>query len=343
MTDAEGKKPWKKVHSLDNDLTACYHWEVPFRVWRVLEWMTTILVLYTLFWKVNRKNYDAVNFHIAYPLCTHLHLFRRWIGKPVVITEHWSAYHFSFHVKDTDKLWRIRRIFRRGHDLDFITVSESLKNDLEQFAGTSLSRGHIVPNVVDTRSFYLKEGARRSGRFFMVGNWRYPKDPALAIKAFQDLFGEEGRRQVELRIGGYGPLYDDLKDFSAGEHINLCFLGKLDRATVAAEMQAAEAFVHCSAYETFSVVCAEALCCGTPVITSARGGVREFVHEGNGILVGDNDPASWKKALLHYEKNQRRLKEKERAIADEAQGRFSPDQVGLQYHQALIKAKNSRL
>ena len=83
----------------------------PTNVWFLKEIVTSVLVLYTLFIKIKLRDYDVVNFHIAYPLCTYLHFYQNFIKKPIVITEHWSAYHLNFGVnKDLN---RIRRIFNK--------------------------------------------------------------------------------------------------------------------------------------------------------------------------------------------------------------------------------------
>jgi glycosyltransferase involved in cell wall biosynthesis len=76
-------------------------------------------------------------------------------------------------------------------------------------------------------------------------------------------------------------------------------VGKLSFAEAACEMQNASYFLHASNYETFSLVCAEALSCGTPVVASAVGGVPEYLNDKNGILVSDNTVESWTNCLKH--------------------------------------------
>jgi glycosyltransferase involved in cell wall biosynthesis len=47
----------------------------------------------------------------------------------------------------------------------------------------------------------------------------------------------------------------------------------------------------CPSLETFGLVTAEALACGTPVITQRAGGALEIVREGvNGVFLDDLDP-----------------------------------------------------
>ena len=106
---------------------------------------------------------------------------------------------------------------------------------------------------------------------------------------------------------------------------NIILLGILNKLSIALEMQQANAFVHASNYETFSVVCAEALCCGTPVIASNVGGIPEFVNESNGILV-ENNVAAWRSALAGFLGN--RHEWDSLRISQDATKMFSPAAVG---------------
>ena len=91
-------------------------------------------------------------------------------------------------------------------------------------------------------------------------------------------------------------------------------------------MRDAFALVHCSDYETFSVVCAESICCGTPVIASRVGGIPSFINERNGSLIGTNEAAAWADAI---DAEWDRIAGLDRArMAAEARARFSPDTIG---------------
>ena len=95
----------------------------PFHKWFIKEILTGFLVMYVIIFKIKVRNYNIINFHIAYPLCTYLHIYQSFIRKPIIITEHWSAYHFNFGVKKN--LNRVKRIFK--NNVTFITVSDALK------------------------------------------------------------------------------------------------------------------------------------------------------------------------------------------------------------------------
>ena len=49
---------------------------------------------------------------------------------------------------------------------------------------------------------------------------------------------------------------------------------------------AADAFLLPSAYETFSLVCMEAMACGVPVFATLVGGIEDYLQDGvNGMAV----------------------------------------------------------
>ncbi len=122
-----------------------------------------------------------------------------------------------------------------------------------------------------------------------------------------------------------------IDELGMGAHVTL--LGRLSSADVALEMKHAHALWHCSDYETFSVVCAEALCCGTPVIASRVGGIPGFVNEDNGALVGTNDATAWAAAI---EKDWDRLLHIDRsALSRRIVDRFSAKTVGQSFQTIL--------
>ena len=103
-------------------------------------------------------------------------------------------------------------------------------------------------------------------------------------------------------------------------------------------MNKAEYFIHLSGYETFSVVCAEALCCGTPVIASNVGAISELVDNTNGILIQNNNVSNLLQILEDvsngvYSFNRGR-------ISDTASKKFAPEYIGKKYFDTLKEIAN---
>jgi len=305
--------------------------------WFIIEVLTTMSLIYVLLFMLKIKKYDVINFHIAYPICTYLHIIQKFVKTPVIITEHWSAYHFDFGVSKNNKLVRVKRIFHS--DISLITVSKSLAEDIRKFSGKLTLEPIIIPNVVDENIFMCLNSIVRSRRFFMVGEWKSPKNPFPVIKAFKELI--INYPDIRLIIGGFGPqekaikrLINDLKLYN---YIN--YMGSLQKEEVAAEMNKAMAYIHSSNYETFSVVCAEALCCGTPVISSNVGGIREFVNNNNGFLVKkDSDVNHWKDVIEYFITNKDRYDREE--ISKDARNKFNSQFVGKKYYQVIKNSVN---
>ncbi len=304
---------------------------IPISIWFIKEIISSLLVAYTLFLRLKLINYDAINFHIAYPLCTHIHLLRKIVKKPILITEHWSAYHNNFGVDK--ELVRIKRIFHSN--IPLITVSNALRDDIVGFSENQSLKIFVVPNIVDTDTFRYRRNKRKNSTFLMVSHWKEPKDPFLILKTFIQLLKD--RPETMLRIAGFGPQQEQIIDYINEKNLNrnISYLGALSAQQVSDEMTKAVAFLHCSKYETFSVVCVEALCCGTPVIASAVGGVKEIVEEFNGILVSENTEAYWLKALGSFVKSMDQYDPK--VISRNAAMRFSTTKVGEEYLNVIAR------
>lgn len=305
---------------------------IPFVIWKLNEILSFLMVLKVIY-KNKLNSEDILNFHIAYPNCAYIHMLKKVCRNRILITEHWSGYHFNFNIQDPRKRKRIQRIFH--HHIPVITVSRSLLEDIRSFSEADFP-GYVVSNSIDTDCFrFANTNPDKDLNFFMLSQWQWPKDPFTAVRAFKKVL--KLHPNVKMRIGGYGPQYDRLKSeitrLDLLDHIDL--IGVLTTQQVATEMAHAVAFVHCSEYETFSVVCAEALCCGVPVIASAVGGIPEYIHPGNGFLVAANTAEAFSSTIIEFINKKKTFDRK--TISEEATDRFSFKVTGEKYFNALIE------
>ena len=226
--------------------------------WRLIEGVCFIGLALILL--IRARKYNVVNVHIGYPLLTYFHLIKKLFKKPVIIIEHWSAYHYGFGIKKA--LPRIQRIFNNG--LPLVTVSEALLRDVEKFSAQAVARYCIVPNAVDSNIFHRSSVSRyEPAAFFMLSHWKWPKRADIVLRAFSQLIQLNECSRFRLRIGGSGPQLPEMQRLISSLQINdyVVILGDLNPVCVATEMRRSAAFIHCSEYETFSVVCAEAISC----------------------------------------------------------------------------------
>lgn len=289
----EGRFAW--ISTQKSSRERCWILTFPLKSWLLKEFVTAILLVAFLL-SFNVKKYQLINFHIAYPLLTYFHLFKWLVSVPVVVNEHWSAYRNNFGAKK--ELPRVKRIFK--YQKKWITVSQSLANDIVTFSGQSNLQMFILPNVLSSAFQEQSVSIKSSSppyRFLMVGCWQPPKLPLVVLRAIARI--NPSQRRFKLRIAGYGLFEESIKKEIVQLNLSDCveYIGKLSYHSVAEELSKADYFLHASEYETFSVVCLEALWQGVPVIASRVGGIPEFVGESNGILVEINSEMSWQQAI----------------------------------------------
>ncbi len=305
----------------------------PLRFWYAFEWLAFLLFAWAWLTRDRSRHHDLVVVHVAYPLAVHIRRMRRMMKVPVAIVEHSSIYRSRFAGSQARGLERLRRAFRTGARV--IAVSPALADDIRRFARMPDLPIDVVENVVDTALFH-PDGPPEEGRFFAASRWRPPKRPEVLIDAMAIL--RDRGVQACLRMAGDGPMLAALrhrvKELRLEDRVML--LGRLESAGAAEEMRRAFALLHCSDYETFSVVCAESLCCGTPVIASDVGGIPSFVDARSGVLLPANEPAAWADAI---EGNWRRLAGMDRTQLARGHGqRFSAEAIGRRLHAIFLMA-----
>jgi glycogen(starch) synthase len=112
----------------------------------------------------------------------------------------------------------------------------------------------------------------------------------LLIRGFAQI--ADRHPDVDLRIGGTGSALGELtvqaESLGLGKRVR--FLGRQDRADVAALMAGADVVAMPSRLEPFGIVVLEGWRAGAPVLCTSRGGPPEFVDDGvTGLLVDPFD------------------------------------------------------
>jgi len=210
---------------------------------------------------------------------------------PFVVTEHSSVY-----LSEDIQEWQLPIIRSVLENADArIVVSQHLGKALEKWVGTAACPWTLIPNILgsqfEDQVVQEEQGAEGNDcfRFLNIASMVAVKNHKSLLEAFSNKF--RGAGSFQLRIGGNGPLCEELKELAKNLGIadQVIFLGAIARKQVLAEMQACNVFVLPSYHETFGVALIEALACGKPVIATACGGPEEIIHNGNGILVPPGD------------------------------------------------------
>ena len=240
--------------------------------------------------------------HVVFPMGLFAYFLHHRTGLPYVITEHLTRLlpdrfsQYPFVVRRT-----IRRVAAAAAQL--LPVGASLEAAYRHLGVNTPST--VVPNVVDPALFY--PAATRADTFTFIhvsALTDAAKNVSGIIRAFHT-FGVQ-YPATRLVIVGDGQDRKRLEYLAASGQVasRIEFLGQLSHRATAAELRRAHVLVIFSHYETFSVVLAEALACGLPVISTEHGGRTEWINRQTGRLVARGDEAALAAAMAdiysHY-------------------------------------------
>jgi glycosyltransferase involved in cell wall biosynthesis len=201
--------------------------------------------------------------------------------------------------------WLERRAFRR---MDRVyVVNELVAQDYRGRFPEIAERIRFLANWADPTIFHpVDEAARAELRaglaeelgqplagplLLFAGRLEGQKDPLLLADAFAAFAARDPA--TRLLIAGEGTLEPQVRQrlVAAGVADRAHFLGPVPRPRVAALMQAADAMLITSAFETGPTVGLEALACGLPVVTTPVGQVSRVVADaGAGVTVSSRTP-----------------------------------------------------
>jgi alpha-maltose-1-phosphate synthase len=244
---------------------------------------------------------DIVHCHTWY---THLAgcLVKQLTGARLILTTHSLEPHRPWKVEQLGtayqaSTWIEQTAYRNADGV--VAVSASMRDDVHALYGVAEQRIRVIPNGIDLEQY------------------RPTRDPAVLVR-----HGIDPARPYILFVGritrqkGIIHLVNALPFIQSGVQIVLCAgapeteeIGKemaarieqvrgatanpilwvqqmLPREEVIPLYSQAALFVCPSVYEPFGIINLEAMACGTPVVASAVGGIREVVvHDETGLLV----------------------------------------------------------
>jgi UDP-glucose:(heptosyl)LPS alpha-1,3-glucosyltransferase len=171
----------------------------------------------------------------------------------------------------------------------YVAVSPRVSTELQEIYKVPASRIRVIPNGIDLNRFKRDtEAGLAIRREFSI-----PLDAKLLLFA-----GHEFRRKgLAHAIGALERLGPDVwlmvvgsdnpapyRKMATTSADRLVFAGS--RTDMPAFYAAADAFVLPTAYETFSLVCMEAMACSTPVFATPVGGIEDYLVDGvNGYQI----------------------------------------------------------
>jgi len=180
-------------------------------------------------------------------------------------------------------------------NVNHVTCNSRFTMDQFQKAYGIKPQGHIHPGV-DLDHFSPRGG--KSNYLFMISRLTRFKNIAVAIEAFSRLKNGNHR----LLVGGEGEEKENLRSLidRLGLKGRVFLTGRIPHEKLTSMYASAKILIFTTENEPFGMVPLEALACGTPVIASNSGGVKETVQNGfNGILLDRMTPRSLAEATDH--------------------------------------------
>ena len=200
---------------------------------------------------------------------------------PYLITEHWSGY----RKKGYAQLNFISKILRKKSAKkakQISVVSNFLKEDMLK-CGVKANYT-TIGNIVDGKALDIEKN--RTFSFVFVGDLiQETKNVKGILEAFAELINHN--KNIHLDIIGDGKDLENYKELSDKLELNdhVFFHGNQSNDYVFKILSRSHALLLNSYIETFSIICAEALLCGIPVIATKCGGPESFLNDKTGILI----------------------------------------------------------
>jgi glycosyltransferase involved in cell wall biosynthesis len=228
---------------------------------------------------------DIVHGHVILRQGLFFIIAKNLFRSPLVVTEHANV----FLKKKINFLetYFTRFVFKSTNSVT--TVSTYLSDSIYKYFGV---KSTVIPNVVDIAFYNQNLLTPEKFTFCHVSTLSEVKNVQGILDAFKELCTENN--SVYLKIvsdQNTSDLREMVRIMQIEEHV-IIYEG-LNYKDTAKEMANSSAFVLNSFSETFSVVLAEALVLGMPIISTRVGLILDFVSLPNNVfLVENNDPIS---------------------------------------------------
>jgi glycosyltransferase involved in cell wall biosynthesis len=279
---------------------------------------------------------DVVHCHIlGSPVLIARHYFPK---TPFVVSEHWTGFINGYFAKmpHWKQLW-----FRTSTSNAALTTvpSENLKRVMQQTHNFS-GRFEVLPNVIEIPEDMQVNAPPSHVKAIVVADLHeHNKNITGLLQAWDAIKLPEGS---ELLIAGDGQDREMLEKLSRSmklEEKGVAFCGRLHNEEVFEALSSSSFLVVNSHFETFSMVTAEALAAGLPVLATRCGGPEQFVDKSNGVLIDKNKPQQLQDGLLRMIERTDDFNRQQ--ISNEFRQKFSAGKVGQLMTEFYKQATNN--
>ncbi|BBO18595.1 conserved hypothetical protein [Candidatus Brocadia pituitae] len=271
---------------------------------------------------------DINHVNVAFPAGLLALLLKKLRKIPYVITEHFTAYTeyaAELHKQPFRANFFTKLIFKNATTVS--AVSQYLLDGLKKHNLTS-KNGFVIPNAIDIPQ--RLHSSRNSNGVIKILTISLLSDRQKNISGLINAVGNITKnKNIELHIVGNGEDRERLEEHTKKLGLlkrSVFFYGYVPNNELYKYFSYANFFVLNSNYETFSVVSAEALAHGVPVVTTKCGGPEGFINKEVGVLVERQNEESLTRGIEYVIDNSGTYDSKK--LQEYAKKNFSYEAVG---------------
>lgn len=267
-----------------------------------LVWLLAAL-WWSAVWAANRERAKIINAHWLVPQGFIAILARPFTDAKVIITIHGGdVFGLNGKLFRKIKVWTLKRA-------DAVVVNSSATQEVARslFPGRDYP---IIPMGIDTDLFAPSATSSKNKKLeiLFAGRVVEEKGPIYLCQAINQLV-KAGNKNVHLTIAGTGPELAKLKSYTTRHKLAsyIRFTGwisheKLAGLYASCDVTVAPSIISKKGWqEAFGLIFAESLACGTPVIGTKTGGIKDIVKDGQtGFLVEQKDAAALAAAIQKF-------------------------------------------
>lgn len=219
--------------------------------------------------QVKKDNLDVVHIQEWFmPMSFQLRQFRN-----LVLTQRIER--FPLSVKILFYLYG-KKVMKRSKAMTTLTTQAKT-----QLAKQKIKKNiHVIPNGVDTELFKPSKRSNRIFNILFVGRFSDEKGLDILLRAVSRL-----KFSHKLTLVSAGPVKQKYIEMAKRLDLNFKVVSSLPQSRLSEYYASADVVVIPSLKEPFGFVTLESLSCGTPVIGSDIGGMRDIIHPEIGLKV----------------------------------------------------------
>lgn len=257
---------------------------------------------YKTYFKIRKsiEKIDCIHLNEIYPFGLFC-LIEKWFGKlPFLISEHSTKYQFQ----NSQNIGFIEKILSKliVTKANFVCpVSLNLKESLQKIGLNG--NFQIVENVVDTSLFLPIDKKENHFTIVHISNMVEEHKNVTGLLNVLSKIDIKIPNLSVILIGDNAVKYQAyLKNKSANSNA-YTFINHIPHHQIVNYIQKADVFVLFSNYENLPCVILESFACGTPVISTDVGGIKECFPHDFGVLIKPKDEKKLENAILDFYKN----------------------------------------